>query len=246
MNQTSASFLPFLIELRKRLLSSLLIFLIVFAILFFFANDLYAYLALPLLKQLPAGHNLIATQVTAPFLVPLQLTLLVAFFLTIPVFLYQLWAFVAPALYRHERKQVWILLAASTVLFYAGVAFAYFAVFPLVFKFLTHTVPPGVSVSPDISQYLDFTLQLFLIFGVIFEIPVATILLIKSGVTSRERLITWRPYVIVLAFVLGMLLSPPDVLSQVLLAVPMWLLFEIGIFLAPLFSVKDAQHDSSG
>lgn len=246
MSENTPTILRFLIELRKRLINCLLALSLIFAILFYFANDLYTLLALPLLHHLPHGQGLIATNIVAPFFVPFELTFVAALFLAIPVFLYQLWAFIAPALYKHEKKLVWSLLLISTLLFYLGVAFAYFVIFPIIFGFLTHTAPQGVIVSPDISQYLDFTLRLFFIFGGIFEVPVATILLVWAGVTTRERLIKARPYAIVGAFIIGMLLGPPDVLSQTLLAVPLWLLFELGIFLSQFFvSVKMAANNDS-
>lgn len=249
MKENHAAMLRFLIELRKRLIYSLLALGIIFGVLFYFANELYTLLAQPLLKHLPVGQGLIATNIVAPFFVPFELTFVIALFVTVPVFLYQLWAFIAPALYQHERRWVWPLLLISTLLFYLGVAFAYFVIFPIVFSFLVHTAPRGVLVSPDISQYLDFTLKLFFIFGAIFEVPVATILLIWTGVTTREKLIRMRPYAIVAAFVVGMLLGPPDVLSQTLLAVPLWMLFELGIFVAKFLplghSLEVAKTDSS-
>jgi sec-independent protein translocase protein TatC len=227
-----APLLGFLIELRKRLMFCLLTLTIVFFSLFYFANQLYTCLALPLLKYLPQGHGLIAINIAAPFFAPMELTLFLALCVSIPVFLYQLWKFIAPALYKHEKKFVWPLLCVSTLLFYSGVAFAYFVVLPLLFSFITHTVPSGVNVSPDMTEYLDFTLKLFTVFGVTFEIPIVTLLLIYSGIVSRKQLVKARPYVIVGAFVVGMLLGPPDVLSQTLLALPIWLLFEAGLLLS--------------
>lgn len=238
MSDSQTTLLHFLIELRKRLFYSFIALAILFVILFSFANDLYTLLALPLLKHLPQGQGLIATNIVAPFFVPFELTFVVSLFLSIPVFLYQLWAFIAPALYRHERHLVWPLLFVSTLLFYIGIAFAYFVIFPLIFKFLTQSAPRGVIVSPDISLYLDFTLKLFFTFGIIFEVPVITIVLIWTGLTSREELIRMRPYAIVAAFIIGMLLAPPDVFSQTLLAVPLWLLFEVGIFFSRFFVKK--------
>lgn len=227
--------LYFLVELRKRLIHCVLALSVLFAVLFYFANDLYTLLALPLLKHLPQGHGLIATNIVAPFFVPFELAFFTAIFLAVPFFLYQLWAFIAPALYQHERRLVWPLLLMSSLLFYLGMAFAYFVIFPIIFGFLTHSAPQGVMVSPDISQYLDFTLKLFFVFGAIFEVPVLTILLIWTGVATRAQLIKTRPYAIVGAFIIGMLLAPPDVLSQTLLAIPLWLLFELGIFLSRFF-----------
>ncbi len=234
------SLLRFLIELRKRLVVSLLALLVIFCGLFYFANDLYTLLAEPLLARLPKGHGLIATSITAPFMVPCELTMVFSLYLGVPFFLYQLWAFVAPALYTHERRLIWPLLLISTLLFYAGSIFAYFTVLPMLFNFLTQTAPRGVIVSPDIGLYLDFTLKMLLTFGVIFEVPVLTVVLIWSGITSREKLVKIRPYVIIAAFIIGMLLAPPDVLSQTLLAVPLWLLFEVGL-LAAKFLVPSAR-----
>ncbi|MES2216842.1 MAG: twin-arginine translocase subunit TatC [Pseudomonadota bacterium] len=234
------SLLRFLIELRKRLVVSLLALLVIFCGLFYFANDLYTLLAEPLLDRLPKGHGLIATSITAPFMVPCELTMVFSLYLGVPFFLYQLWAFVAPALYTHERRLIWPLLLISTLLFYAGSIFAYFTVLPMLFNFLTQTAPRGVIVSPDIGLYLDFTLKMLLTFGVIFEVPVLTVVLIWSGITSREKLVKIRPYVIIAAFIIGMLLAPPDVLSQTLLAVPLWLLFEVGL-LAAKFLVPSAR-----
>lgn len=235
MSDNTTPILRLLIELRKRILNCLLALIVIFTGLFYFANDLYSLLALPLLKHLPPGQGLIATNIVAPFFVPFELTLMVALFVAVPIFIYQLWAFVAPALYRHERRLVWPLMLVSMVLFYLGVAFAYFVIFPIIFNFLTHTAPQGVMVSPDISQYLDFTMKLFFIFGAIFEVPIAIILLVWTQIVTRKRLIKIRPYAIVSAFVIGMLLAPPDVLSQTLLAVPLWLLFEVGVFFARFF-----------
>lgn len=222
--------LRYFIEFRKRLINCLFILVLAFGILFYFTDELYSLLASPLLRYLPHGQGLIATNIVAPLFVPLELTLYTALFATVPFILYQIWAFVAPALYRHERRLVWLLLFVSTGLFYVGIAFAYFVVFPLLFRFLVHTAPLGVMVMPDMSQYMDFTLKLFFIFGVIFEVPVVTILLIRSGLVSRDKLIQLRPYAIVGAFIIGMLLAPPDVMSQTLIAVPLWILFEAGIF----------------
>lgn len=228
----------YLAELRKRLIVCLLMLSSIFLVLLYFANDLYRLLAHPLLKQLPEGQGLIATHVTSPFFVPFSLTLMVSVFVTVPLFLYHLWAFVAPALYPHEKRFIWPLLFLSTLLFYVGVLFAYFIILPIILQFLTHSAPTGVAVSPDIQAYLDFTLKLLLIFGGIFEVPIITIILIGTNVISREKCIQMRPYAIVGAFILGMFLAPPDVFSQTLMAIPLWLLFEVGIFLAPYFVRK--------
>lgn len=230
--QSRDNMLQLLIELRKRLLHSVVMLGILFFIAMYFANDLYATLARPLLRDLPKGQGLIATHITAPLFVPYDLALMVALFAGVPYFLYQAWQFIAPALYRNEKKRIWPILFISTFLFYSGVAFAYFVILPVIFKLLTHAAPIGVNVSPDMTLYLDFALKLFFIFGAIFEVPVITILLIWTGVVTREQLKKFRPYAIVSAFIIGMLLAPPDVLSQTMLAIPLWMLFELGIFLS--------------
>ena len=228
-------FMSHLMELRDRVLRIVLAVLVAFLLLMPFANKLFSLLAGPLTAHLPEGSSMIAIEVAAPFLIPFKLALVLAIFLAMPVILYQVWGFVAPGLYRHERRKVIPLLISSTLLFYAGAAFAYFVVFPLVFAFLTGTAPEGVSVMTDIGKYLDFVLTLFFAFGVAFEVPIATILLVWSGVVTPATLRKQRPYVIVGAFVIGMLLTPPDVISQTLLALPMWLLYELGIILSRYF-----------
>lgn len=225
-----------LIELRSRVLKAVMSVFVVFLCLVYFAQDLYHYLAMPLLASLPEGASMIATDVASPFLAPFKLTLVLSFFIAIPFVLYQIWAFVAPGLYRREKKLVAPLLASSTLLFYSGMAFAYYVVFPLAFMFFNSVAPEGVLVSTDISSYLNFVLKLFFAFGVAFEIPIAVILMCWTGVTTAEKLAKKRPYVIVGAFVVGMLLTPPDVISQTLLAVPMWILFEIGVVIGGLYS----------
>ncbi len=225
------SILAHLVELRSRLVASVICVGVIFLCLAAFSNQLYTYLALPLLAHLEGG-SMIATEVAAPFLAPFKLTLFVAVFIAVPYLFYQLWAFVAPGLYLNERRLVLPLLASSTFLFYAGVAFAYFAVFPLIFGFFTAVAPEGVTVMTDISRYLDFVLKLFLAFGIAFEVPIATFLLVRTGLASRESLASKRPYVIVGAFAAAMLMTPPDVVSQILLAVPVWLLFESGLLFA--------------
>lgn len=219
-----------LIELRSRILRSLGAVIIIFLPLFYFANQIYGYVSDPLRKYLPEGATMIATEVASPFLTPFKLTLVLAIFIAIPYILHQLWSFIAPGLYQNEKKIALPLLLSSILLFYAGIAFAFFVVFPLVFSFFTSTAPEGVTVMTDINRYLDFVLKLFFAFGIAFEIPIATVLLVWSGATTVENLRSKRPYVVVGCFVVGMLLTPPDVISQVLLAFPMWLLFEAGIF----------------
>lgn len=224
-----------LIELRDRLLRMVLVVAVLFVMLVPFSNTLFSMLSGPLLAHMPEDGSMIAIEVASPFLIPFKLTLFLAVFIAIPYVLYQLWSFVAPGLYRHERRLVVPLLVSSTLLFYAGAAFAYFVVFPLVFAFFTAAAPEGVSVMTDISRYLDFVLTLFFAFGAAFEVPVVTVLLVMTGMTTQKALREKRPYVIVGAFVLGMLLTPPDVISQTLLAIPVWLLFELGLYFSGWF-----------
>ncbi len=230
-----------LIELRDRLIRILVVILIFFLGFIAFANDLYAYLAEPLQSLLPEGASMIATQVASPFLAPFKLALYLSVYCGAPMILYQLWGFIAPGLYANEKKIAGPLLISSIFLFYAGMAFAYFAVFPLVFGFFTTVGPTGVTVMTDIDAYLSFVLKLFLAFGLAFEIPVATMLLIKAGIASPESLKEKRPYVFIGCFVVGMLVTPPDMISQTLLAVPMWLLFEAGLIGARFLGSKKTE-----
>jgi sec-independent protein translocase protein TatC len=223
-------FVSHLIELRSRLLKGLCAILIAFSCLFYFANDIYSLIAAPLIEQLSPGSTMIATEVASPFMAPFKLTLFAAIFISMPYLLAQLWGFIAPGLYQQEQRLARPLLISSILLFYAGTAFAYFVVFPLIFGFFNAVTPEGVTVMTDISHYLDFVLKLFFAFGLAFEVPVATVLLIWSGFASVETIKSNPPYVIVAAFIMGMLLTPPDVISQVLLALPIWLLFEAGLF----------------
>jgi len=227
-----APLIEHLLELRSRLLYSLASVLVIFFPLFYFANDIYAFISQPLRVYLPAGTTMIATEVASPFLTPFKLALVLSVFLAIPFILYQVWAFIAPGLYRNEKRVAYPILVSSIVLFYTGIAFAFYIVFPLVFAFFTSVAPEGVTVMTDINKYLDFVLKLFFAFGLAFEIPIATLVMVWTGATSVESLRAKRPYVIVGCFVVGMLLTPPDVLSQVLLAIPMWGLYEAGIFFA--------------
>ena len=231
-------FVSHLLELRDRLLRALAVVAVFFLCLFPFANDIYIWVATPLMAHLPAGTSMIATEVASPFLTPFKLSLVAAFFLSIPYTLYQMWAFIAPGLYAHEKRLVVPLVASSTLLFYIGMLFAYYVVFPLVFAFLTGTVPDGVTVATDIAKYLDFILTLFFAFGMAFEVPIATFILVWMGITTPDKLVEKRPYIIVGAFLLGMVLTPPDVISQTLLALPMWLLFEAGVIAARLFGKR--------
>lgn len=231
-----------LVELRDRLLRAVLAILLIAAALFPFANDLYILLSGPLLEHLPETSSMIATEVASPFLAPFKLTLTSAIMLAMPVLLYQIWAFIAPGLYKHEKKILFPLMFASTVLFFSGVLFAFYVVFPVIFGFLTQAAPEGVAVMTDISSYLDFVLKLFFAFGLAFEVPIATMLMVWSGMSTRESLREKRPYVIVGAFVIGMLLTPPDVISQTLLALPVWLLFELGLFCSRWVSVRGSDE----
>ena len=236
-------FMSHLVELRDRLLRMVMAIGIALVVLFPFANDIYTFIAEPIRAQLPEGSTMIATQVASPFMTPFKLALVSAVFVAMPYLLFQIWGFVAPGLYQHEKRFAVPLLASSICLFYLGMAFAYYLVFPLVFAFFTATTPEGVAQMPDITYYLDFVLKLFFAFGVSFQIPIATILLVAMGMTTAESLADKRPYVIVGCFVIGMLLTPPDVISQTLLAVPMWMLYEAGIFFSRFFKKRDTEEE---
>lgn len=237
-------FISHLIELRNRLMYSLLAVLVVFIPLAIFSDQLYALVAMPLLAELPGGTSMVAIDVPALFLIPIKLALIVAIVISIPFLLYQLWAFVAPGLYRHEQRLIFPLLFSSTVLFYCGMAFAYFVVFPLAFHFFINSAPAGVQAMPDIKSYLDFVFAMFLAFGVAFEVPVAIVLLVRAGVVRADTLAQKRPYMVLWTFVLAMLLTPPDVISQTLLAIPMLLLFEVGLFFARRITPKEDNSDN--
>jgi sec-independent protein translocase protein TatC len=231
-NQTVEQELPFLshlVELRDRLIRVVIVISLLTLGLMTIASDLYYYFSLPIQAYLPEGGGMLATGVVSPVFTPFKLALIAAFFLTIPYTLYHAWGFIAPGLYKHEKRLAFPLLISSILLFYLGMAFAYYVVFPLVFQFTSGFVPEGVDYRPDIASYLDFSIKLFFAFGIAFEVPIATILLVLAGLTTPESLIAKRPYIIVGAFVLGMLLTPPDIISQTLLALPMWLLFEAGV-----------------
>ncbi|WFM70836.1 twin-arginine translocase subunit TatC [Halomonas sp. CKK8] len=236
--QNQAPLIEHLIELRSRLMRAVIAILVIFLGLYAFANDIYSFVAQPLMALLPEGSQMIATEVASPFLAPFKLTLVVAVFAAIPYVLHQAWAFVAPGLYDNEKALALPILASSVALFYGGAAFAYYVVFPLLFQFFTQTGPENVAVMTDINQYLNFVLKLFFAFGVAFEIPIATFLLILSGATTVESLSRKRPYVVLGCFVIGMLLTPPDVVSQSLLAVPMYLLYEVGLLFGRLVRRK--------
>ncbi len=233
-----------LTELRSKILRALLAVLLTFICLFPFANDIYAFVSEPLRAILPAGASMIATEVTSPFFTPFKLTLVAAIFLAMPYVLYQAWSFIAPGMYRHEKRFALPLLASSVILFYAGIAFAYFVVFPLIFSFFTSVAPTDITIMTDINSYLNFVLELFFAFGVAFEIPIAVILLILTGITTPEALASKRRYVIVGCFAIGAVLTPPDVFSQTLLAVPMWLLFEAGVYFGSLIKRSSPPAES--
>ena len=237
------SLIAHLIELRGRVLKAVVSVFVVFLCLVYFAQDLYHWLATPLLDTLPEDAQMIATDVASPFFAPFKLTMVLSFFIAIPVVLYQIWGFVAPGLYKNEKRLVVPLLVSSTLLFYLGMAFAYYVVFPLAFSFFTSVAPEGVVINTDISSYLNFVLKIFFAFGLAFEIPVAVVLMCWTGVTTPDALRAKRPYVIVGVFVLGMLLTPPDIISQTLLAIPMWILFEFGIVVGGFYSRKKAQQE---
>jgi sec-independent protein translocase protein TatC len=232
-----------LLELRTRVLRVIGVVLAVFLVLAPFANRLYTALALPLIERMPQGTTMIATQVASPFLVPFKFTMVLAVFVAMPYILHQVWRFIAPGLYRSERRLALPLLVASAGLFYCGALFAYFVLFPLVFGFFMAVTPEGVTVMTDIGEYLGFVLTIFFAFGIAFQVPVATILLVWTGFTTPQQLVSKRPYVIVGAFVLGMLLTPPDVISQTLLALPMWALFEIGVQISKLYVRPAAEEE---
>lgn len=241
-NEQGESFISHLVELRNRLLKVVLSVLLVFLAMAPFANEVYHFLAEPLLQFLPENTSMVAIDVVSPFLTPFKLVLIAAIFASVPIILYQFWAFVAPGLYVHEKRMIAPLLFASTLLFALGMAFAYFVVFPLVFDFLTSAAPQGVAIMTDIAKYLDFVLTMFFAFGMAFEVPIVTIVLVWVGVFTPQQLAEKRPYIIVGAFIIGMFLTPPDAISQTLLAVPIWLLFESGLLFSRLFVRNKGQR----
>ena len=246
-NDPPMSLVAHLTELRDRLLRAILAVLIVFIGLFPFANDIYAFVSRPLRAILPEGATMIATEVASPFLTPFKLTLVAAVFIAIPYVLYQLWSFIAPGMYRQEKRLAVPLLVSSVFLFYAGAAFAYFVVFPLIFAFFTSVAPTDIAIMTDINSYLDFVLKLFFAFGIAFEIPIAAVLMIWAGITTPDALAGKRPFIIVGCFIFGMLLTPPDVISQSLLAIPMWLLFELGVFFGRMIvRRREKEEDADG
>jgi len=239
------TFISHLIELRSRLLRAIVAVFIVLAALFPFAKDIYAALAQPLLRVLPQGSTMIATDVTGTFLVPLKVTLMAAFLVALPYVLYQAWAFVAPGLYQHEKRLVIPVLVSSFLFFLVGMAFAYFLVFPIAFGFFAGYAPVGVQMMTDIDKYLSFVLTMFIAFVLTFETPVVVIVLVRMRIVSLEKLKAARPYVIVGAFVVGAVFTPPDVISQLLLAVPLWLLFELGVLLARFVALPVEKTEAS-
>ena len=241
-----ATLISHLVELRSRLLKASLAVLAIFVCLVPFAQQIFTAIATPLMAQLPEGSSMIATQVASPFLTPFKTTLFVALIFAMPVVLYQLWAFVAPGLYRKEKKFAIPIVVSSIILFYLGIAFAYLIVFPLMFAFFNAVTPEGVAMMTDISNYLDFILTIFFAFGIAFEVPIATVLLVATGLTTTDSLKRKRPYVFLGAFVLGMLMTPPDVISQTLLAVPVYLLYEAGIFMTRFMLHDKAKDDAVG
>ena len=241
MTSKEMTFVQHLVELRDILLRSVIAILVIFISIFPFANEVYSFIAAPIINVLPQGSNIIAIGVISPFLTPLKMALIMAVYLAMPYLLYQVWKFIAPALYKHERQMIVPLVVSSTILFYAGLLFSFYIVFPVIFGFLSSIGPSIVDFTPDIQYYLDFVLKVSFAFGIAFEVPIATILLIMFGITSIETLKKNRPYVVIGAFVLGMLLTPPDIISQTLIAIPMWLLFEAGLIFAPLFVRKEKE-----
>lgn len=247
MTSKEMTFVQHLVELRDILLRSVISILIIFIGLFPFANEVYSFIAAPIISVLPQGSNIIAIGVISPFLTPLKMALIMAVYLAMPYLLYQVWKFIAPALYKHEKQMIVPLVVSSTILFYAGLLFSFYIVFPVIFGFLSGIGPNIVDFTPDIQYYLDFVLKVSFAFGVAFEVPIATILLLMFGATTIENLKKNRPYVVIGAFILGMLLTPPDIISQTLIAIPMWLLFEAGLIFAPLFMRKsdDLEPDNN-
>ena len=243
-NQSKNSFIPHLLELRNRLTKILLFVLVIFILLIPFSGQIYNILSIPLLNALPQGSEMIAIDVASPFLIPFKLVIYLSIFIVIPYILYHLWSFIAPGLYSHEKKLIFPLIVSSSILFYLGAAFAYFVVFPLIFVFFIGIAPTDVAVMTDIGRYLDFVIALFFAFGFSIEVPIISVLLITSGITTKDKLMSKRPYIIVGAFTLGMFLTPPDVISQILLALPMWLLYELGLYSSKFFKIRKTSNET--
>jgi sec-independent protein translocase protein TatC len=242
-NDQEMTLVQHLLDLKSSLTRGILVIIVLFFVLFPFANEIYLYISEPLTRYLPEGTSMIATGVASPFLTPFKLSFILAIYLAMPYVLYQIWRFIAPALYSHEKQLIAPILFFSSFLFYAGGLFAYYVVFPLVFGFLSQAAPEGVTIATDISLYLDFVIKMFFAFGIAFEVPIVTVLLIITGMTTAEKLSHSRPYIIVGAFIIGMLLTPPDLISQTLLAVPMWLLFEVGLLVGAYVMKRRATKD---
>ena len=236
MKSKNYSLTDHLLELRNRILIIVSSIIICAVLLSPFANTIYNFLSLPLLSVLPEGSNMIAVDVAAPFLAPFKLIVLLAIAITFPISIYNFWAFISPGLYNNERKFVAPILISSTILFYLGILFAYYIVFPLIFSFFTSIAPAGVQIATDITSFLNFVIKIFFAFGLAFEVPIITLVVVLAGLTTVESLSRKRPYIIVFAFIIGMILTPPDVISQVLLAIPIWVLFEFGLFLAKIIT----------
>ena len=243
---TSENVIAHLIELRTRVLNSVVAMLLVFICLFPWAADLYSLLAQPLLSKLPKGGQMIATDVTTPFFVPMKVAMMAAFLISLPYILYQIWRFIAPGLYAHEKRWVFPLVTASLLLFFSGMAFAYFVVFPVVFGFITASAPVGVAVMTDIDKYLSFVLSMFVAFGIAFQVPIVVVILVKMKLVTTAKLRAIRPYVVVGAFVVGAIFTPPDVVSQFMLAMPLWLLYEAGIVVAGWMDQPSGEVKNSG
>ena len=236
MKSKNYSLTEHLLELRNRILIIVSSIVICAVLLSPFANTIYNFLSLPLLSVLPEGSSMIAVDVAAPFLAPFKLIVLLAIAITFPISIYNFWAFISPGLYNNERKFVAPILISSTILFYLGILFAYYIVFPLIFSFFTSIAPAGVQIATDITSFLNFVIKIFFAFGLAFEVPIITLVVVLAGLTTVESLSRKRPYIIVFAFIIGMILTPPDVISQVLLAIPIWVLFEFGLFLAKIIT----------
>ena len=245
MKNSRSTLTDHLLELRNRLLIIICSIAVCALALSPFANSIYNFLSLPLLSVLPEGSNMIAVDVASPFLAPFKLILLLSIVITFPISVYNFWAFISPGLYKNEKKFVAPILISSTLLFYLGIIFAYYIVFPLIFSFFTSIAPPGVEIATDISSFLSFAVKIFFAFGLAFEVPIITFLIVLFGISSVDTLAKKRPYIVVIAFVLGMILTPPDVISQILLAVPIWLLFELGLLLAYLITKNKGKANDS-
>lgn len=235
-HKNKQSIINHLIELRKRIIYSIVTVMSVFITLVYFSNRIYQFFSMPLVKTLPIGSSMIATDITSPFLIPIKLTMIISIFISMPMILYQIWSFIAPALYVHERNLLFPLIILSTILFYIGMAFSYFFVFPLTFNFFSHTGPQNVLIATDINKYLNFIMRMFMIFGIAFEIPIFVTLACWTGIVKLSILKQKRPYIFILCFIFGMLLTPPDIFSQIFFAIPVYCLFEVGLFCGKFYT----------